>query len=226
MGHEGQEVADWFNELGVAACVLDYRHRGKGYGHPAPKLDVQRAVRSLRAHSDAWRVDPQRVGVMGFSAGGHLAATAATYFDAGVPDAEDPVERCSCRPDFLILCYPVIALGEPFTHVGSQRNLLGPDPTPELLRELSLEKQVTPQTPPTFLFHTDADQGVPAENSLAFYAALRRAKVPAELHIFQQGPHGVGLARNVPGTAGWPERCAAWLDLQGLLSQAAAASSR
>ena len=215
MGHEGQEIAAWLNELGVAALVLDYRHRGKGYGHPAPSLDVQRAIRIARARAPAWGLDRQRIGVLGFSAGGHLAATAATRFDAGRPEAEDPVERFSCRPDFAILCYPVIALGEPFTHVGSERNLLGPDPDPELIRELSLEKQVTAETPPTFLFHTDADEGVPAENSLAFYSALREHDVPAELHIYAAGRHGVGLARNVSGTADWPKRCATWMQGQG-----------
>ncbi len=216
MGHEGQEIAAWLNELGIAALVLDYRHRGKGYGHPAPSLDVQRAIRMARARSDAWGLDRQRIGVLGFSAGGHLAATAATRFDAGRPEAEDPVERYSCRPDFAILCYPVIALGEPFTHIGSQRNLLGADPAPELIRELSLEKQVTAETPPTFLFHTDADKGVPAENSLAFYSALRKHDVPAELHVYVEGRHGVGLARSLLGTADWPKRCATWMQLQGL----------
>jgi len=147
MGHEGQEIAAWLNDLGVAAFILDYRHRGKGYGHPAPSVDLQRAIRTVRANASSWNVDPQRVGAIGFSAGGHLVATAGTHFDPGRPDAEDPVEHFSCRPDFLILCYPVIAFGESFTHVGSQRNLLGSDPDPELIRALSAEKQVTAETP-------------------------------------------------------------------------------
>jgi acetyl esterase/lipase len=217
VGHEGVDIAAWLNDLGIAAFVLDYRHRGKGYGHPAPLLDAQRAIRTVRSRAPEWRVDPHRIGVMGFSAGGHLAATAGTHFDAGQPAADDPVERVSCRPDFLVLCYPVIAFGESFTHTGSQRNLLGTDPPPDLVYELSAEKQVTAQTPPAFLFHTDADRGVAAENSLAFYTALRKANVPAELHIYAQGNHGVGLARGVPGTADWPERLAAWLRGRDLL---------
>ncbi len=165
----------------------------------------------MRAHAADWKISPQRIGIMGFSAGGHLASTAATHFDQGDPKAADPIERISCRPDFLILCYAVIALGEPYTHVGSQENLLGPHPDPALVRSLSSEKQVTAQTPPTFLFHTDADTGVPAENSVQFYLALRRAGVPAELHIYAAGPHGVGLARNIPGTSAWPEQLKAWV---------------
>ena len=217
MGHEGVEIAEWFNDLGIAAFVLDYRHRGKGYGHPAPLLDVQRAIRTVRSRAEDWNADPHRIGVIGFSAGGHLAATAGTHFDPGKPDADDPVDRLSCRPDFLILCYPVIALGESFTHTGSQRNLLGADPPSDLIYDLSPEKQVTSETPPTFLFHTDADGGVAAENSVAFYTALRKAKVPAELHIYAQGAHGVGLARGVAGTADWPDRLAAWLRGRDLL---------
>ena len=217
MGHEGVEIADWLNDLGIAAFVLDYRHRGKGYGHPAPLLDVQRAIRTVRSRAEDWHVDPHRIGVIGFSAGGHLAASVGTHFDPGTPDADDPVDRLSCRPDFLILCYPVIALGESFTHAGSQRNLLGADPPTDLIYDLSPEKQVTSQTPPTFLFHTDADRGVAAENSVAFYTALRKAKVPAELHIYAQGEHGVGLARGVAGTADWPDRLAAWLRGRELL---------
>ncbi len=211
MGHEGHEIATWYNELGVAAFVLNYRHRGKGYGHPAPLLDAQRALRMIRARAASWKLDPERIGVMGFSAGGHLASTLATHFDAGRADHQDPIEQASCRPDFAILCYPVIALDEPFAHRGSQRNLLGDNPDPALLKSLSNEKQVASNCPPTFLFHTNEDEVVPAENSLVFYAALRRAGVPAELHVFQHGRHGVGLARNLPGTSGWTTDCIAWL---------------
>jgi acetyl esterase/lipase len=219
MDHEGHQIAQWFNAMGVAGFIVDYRHRRKGYGHPAPLQDAQRAIRTVRARAQEWGVEPDRIGVMGFSAGGHLASTAATHFDAGNPDAEDPIERGSSRPDFAILCYPVIMFDEAHTHRGSQRNLLGEDPDPELVRSLSNEKQVTPETPPTFLFHTDEDKGVPSENSVQFYLALRRAKVPAELHVFRQGRHGLGLAADMPGTELWPGLCQAWLRGLGLLER-------
>lgn len=216
--HEGHQIARWFNSLGVAGFILDYRHRNKGYGHPAPLQDAQRAVRTVRARADQWKIDPSRIGIMGFSAGGHLASTAGTHFDKGNPDAADPIERASCRPDFMILCYPVIAFGEPYTHRGSQQNLLGKDADPKLVESLSNEKQVTSETPPTFLFHTDEDTGVPPENSIQFYLALRRAKVPAELHVFQVGRHGLGLAAETPGTCLWPACCEAWLRNRKLLN--------
>jgi len=219
MDHEGRQIAQWFNSMGVAAMILDYRHRNKGYGHPAPLLDAQRAIRTVRARAAEWNVDPVKIGIMGFSAGGHLASTAGTHFDKGDPQAEDPVQRASCRPDFMILCYPVIMFGEKWTHVGSQKNLLGENPDAELVRSLSNEKQVTADTPPTFLFHTDEDNGVPPENSVEFYLALRRAGVPAELHIFQQGRHGLGLAANTPGTSLWPKCCEEWMRNRGLLGR-------
>ncbi len=193
MDHEGHQVAKWLNTIGVAGFVLKYR-LGRRYQHPAPLQDAQRAMRYVRAHAKEWKIDPHRLGIMGFSAGGHLASTVATHFDAGDPKSDDPIERESCRPDFAILCYPVISMTEPFGHSGSKRNLLGPNPDPKLAENLSNEKQVTADTPPTFIFHTGADTGVPVENSLAFYQALRKAKVPAEMHIYQEGPHGVGLA--------------------------------
>ena len=209
--HEGKQIGEWLNSFGVAGFVLEYRHRGRGYGHPAPLQDAQRAIRTVRANAAAWKIDPRKIGIIGFSAGGHLASTAGTHFDQGDPNAADPIDRVSCRPDFMILCYAVIALGEPFTHRGSQENLLGKDAPPELVKSLSNEKQVTAETPPTFLFHTDADTGVPAENSVQFYLALRRAKVPAELHIYRAGQHGVGLAKNLPGAALWPQECQEWM---------------
>lgn len=219
MDHEGHEIARWLNSLGVAAFICDYRHRGKGYGHPAPLLDAQRAIRTVRARAEELGIDAERVGILGFSAGGHLASSAATHFDGGDPDADDPVDRVRCRPDFAILCYPVIAFGEPYTHRGSQRNLLGEDPRPELVETLSSEKQVTPETPPTFLWHTSEDRGVPPENSVQFYLALRRANVPAELHIYERGRHGLGLARDIPSVASWPRRCEDWMRGRGLLPQ-------
>lgn len=216
-GHEGSDIAAWFNEMGVAAVILEYRHRNRGYGHPAPLKDAQRAIRTVRARAKELGVDPAKIGIMGFSAGGHLASTAGTHFDQGDADAEDPIERVSCRPDFMILCYPVVAFDEPYTHYGSQRNLIGENPDPELVRSLSNEKQVTAETPPTFLFHTDEDTAVPSENSVYFYLALRKAKVPAELHVFRTGRHGLGLARDVPGTKAWPQCCREWMRGRGLL---------
>jgi acetyl esterase/lipase len=209
--HEGKQIGEWLNSFGVAGFMLEYRHRGRGYGHPAPLQDAQRAIRTVRANAEKWKIDPHKIGIMGFSAGGHLASTAGTHFDAGDPNAADAIERVSCRPDFMILCYAVIALGEPYTHRGSQENLLGKDAAPELIESLSNEKQVTAETPPTFLFHTDEDTAVPAENSVQFYLALRRAKVPAELHIYRAGRHGVGLAKNLPGASDWPKECEAWM---------------
>lgn len=219
MGHEGYDIARWFNSLGVAAFICDYRTRGKGYGHPAPLQDAQRAIRTVRARAAEWKVDPAKIGILGFSAGGHLASTAGTHFDAGDPQADDPVQRVSCRPDFLVLCYPVIAWDKPYTHRGSQENLLGEKPDPELVRSLSNETQVTSDTPPTFLFSTDEDTAVPVENSLAFYQALRAAGVPAELHIYRQGVHGLGLAPKQPGTANWPKQCEDWLRGLGMLGK-------
>lgn len=217
MDHEGHQIARWYNELGASAFILNYRHRGKGYGHPAPLVDAQRAMRLIRANAEAWNVDPHRIGVMGFSAGGHLASSLATKFDEGKPDADDPVERASCRPDFAILCYPVIAFGESFSHAGSQRNLLGDHPEPALVREMSTEKQVPPNAPPTFLFHTQEDQVVVVDNSMVFFSALRAQGVSAALHIYPQGPHGVGLARGIAGTEHWPDACVDWLRTLGML---------
>ena len=202
--HEGRQIAEWLNSIGVAGFVLEYRHHGRGYRHPAPLDDAQRAIRTVRARAAEWKVDPQRIGIMGFSAGGHLASTAGTHFDRGNPAAEDPIARASCRPDFLILCYAVIAFGEPYTHRGSQENLIGKNAPADLVRSLSNEKQVTKETPPTFLFHTDADTAVPAENSIYFYLALRKAGVPAELHVFRPGQHGLGLAKAPPARPSGP----------------------
>ena len=217
--HEGKQIAEWFNNMGIAAFILEYRHRGRGYGHPAPLQDAQRAIRTVRARAAEFGIDPSKIGIMGFSAGGHLASSAGTHFDAGKADAADPIQRVSCRPDFMILCYPVIAFDAPFTHRGSQYNLLGKDAPAELVESMSSEKQVTDQTPPTFLFHTDEDRGVPVENSIVFFLALRKHKVPAEMHVFRKGSHGRGLARNVPGTSLWPEACQEWLGNLGLLEK-------
>ena len=183
--HEGHQIARWLNSFGVAGFILKYRHRnsGAGYGHPVPLMDAQRAISMVRARAAEFEVDPARIGILGFSAGGHLASTAATHFHTGRTDTADAIDRVSCRPDFAVLVYPVISLTEWFTHVGSRTNLLGRDGDAELIRQLSNELHVTPQTPPTFLLHTNEDTAVPAENSVYFYLALRKAKVPAELHI-------------------------------------------
>jgi acetyl esterase/lipase len=215
--HEGHQIARWLNSLGVAGFITEYRHRGRGYGHPAPLDDAQRAIRTVRARAAQWKIDPAKIGIIGFSAGGHLASTAGTHFDAGDPQAEDPIQRAGSRPDFMILCYAVIAFDEPFTHRGSQENLLGKNADPKLVRCFSNEKQVTARTPPTFLFHTDEDKAVPPENSVMFYLALRRAEVPGELHVFQRGQHGIGLGEKVPGSSAWHRLCEAWMRNRGLL---------
>jgi acetyl esterase/lipase len=217
--YEGYDIGKWLNDNGIAALVLKYRHRGTGYGHPAPLDDAQRAIRTVRARAAELGVDPKRIGILGFSAGGHLASTAGTHFDAGRSDAADPIERASCRPDFLILCYPVISFTAPVTHRGSRKNLLGETPDPKLVEHYSSELQVTSDTPPTFLFHTDADTGVPPENSVLFYLALRKAKVPAELHIYERGPHGVGLGQKLPAVKTWPNCCIDWMRGRGLLDK-------
>ena len=217
ISYEGHDIARWLNSFGVAGLVLDYRHRGKGYGHPAPLQDAQRAIRLTRRQATAWKIDPQRIGILGFSAGGHLASSASTHFDQGDLQSPDPVQRQSSRPSFTILCYPVIAFGESYTHLGSQRNLLGKQPTEEQIRMMSSEKQVTAQTPAAFLWHTDQDRAVPAENSVQYYLALKRAKVPAELHLFLKGRHGLGLAVNQPGASAWPNACRQWMENSGFL---------
>ena len=216
---EGRDIAKWLNSLGITGVVLEYRMQAGGYSHPIPLQDAQRAIRTVRSRAEELHLNPSRIGVMGFSAGGHLASTAGTHFDKGNPEAKDPIEKVGCRPDFMILCYPVVAFGEPYTHTGSQHNLIGTHASGELVKSLSNEKRVTKDTPPTFLFHTDEDQAVPAENSVAFYLALRKAKVPAELHIYRTGRHGLNLAKNVPGTSDWPNACEQWLRGQGLIQK-------
>ena len=215
--HEGAQVAKWFNRIGVAGFVLRYRHAPK-YRHPTPIGDAQRALRFVRANSEKFGVAKNRLGVMGFSAGGHLASTSATHFDLGQKDAKDSIDRESCRPDFAVLCYPVISLTEPWGHGGTKKNLLGDNPDPKLIENLSNEKQVTADTPPTFLFHTGEDTGVPVENAIAFYSACVKAKVPAELHVYQIGPHGVGLAPADPATHGWKDRLADWMKANAFLA--------
>src|SRR5215467_1680782 len=216
MNHEGRQVASYLNSLGMAAFVLRYR-LGPKYHHPIELGDAQRAIRTLRAHAAEWRLDPARIGIMGFSAGGHLAVSAGTHFDAGKPGAPDIVESAGSRPDFVVLGYPVVSMTEPWTHRGSRTNLLGDNPDTELAKSLSGENAVTKETPPTFIFQTNADTTVPAENSVYYYLALRKAGVPAEMHIFEKGPHGVGLANDDPALSEWSKLLANWLRVHGIV---------
>lgn len=219
-GHEGRDYALWLNDQGIAGFVLKYRLGSAGYRHPAMMHDVQRAIRLVRFHAGEWRLNPQQIGVIGSSAGGHLASTAMTHFDAGQADAADPVDRVSCRPDLGILCYAVITMG-PLTHAGSKANLLGPDPSDELVTLLSNEKQVTKETPPCFIWQNRDDPLVKVQNALQFADALLANGVPFDLHIYQHGPHGQGLgahydlgtdpARLLP----WTQDLKYWLKLQG-----------
>jgi len=191
MDHEGYDFAKYLQERGIAGIVLKYR---LPYGHPTiPLQDAQHAIRTVRANAKKWGIDPNKVGIAGFSAGGHLASTAETHFDAGKPDASNPIARESCRPDFAILGYPVITMNKDWTHMGSRENLLGKNPSKELVKKYSNELQVTPQTPPTFIFLADDDDVVPPKNSIEFYMALRKNHIPAELHIFSEGGHGFGM---------------------------------
>jgi len=215
MSYEGTDIAKWLNTMGISAFVLKYR-LGPKYHHPAELDDAQRAIRYVRAHAAEFGIDPHHIGIWGFSAGGHLASTAGTHFDNGTPNSADPIDRESSRPDFMILAYPVITFEEPYAHRGSRDALLGPNPDPALVELLSNEEHVTKDTPPTFLFHTSDDLVVPVQNSIYFYLALRRAGVPAEMHIYEHGKHGVGLAQDIPELSTWPTLLANWLKLRGL----------
>ena len=219
--HEGAGYAQWLAEHGIAGLVLKYRLGDKdGYHHPAMMLDGLRGMRLARAKAAEWKIDPARIGIMGSSAGGHLAATILTHFDAGKPDDPDPVEQQSSRPDLGILCYAVITMGGD-THGGSRQNLLGPAPSPELIDELSNERQVKADTPPCFIWHTWEDHTVKVENSIAFAAALRAKGIPFELHIYEKGGHGMGLGKgNAPGGYHrWTSDLLAWLGERGWLSR-------
>jgi acetyl esterase/lipase len=217
MEKEGFAYARWLNERGVAAFVLQYR-LGPKYHHPVELEDAQRAIRMVRAHSEEWGVAKDQVGMWGSSAGGHLAATAGTKFDAGKADASDTIEQQSSRPDFLILSYPVITFQEPELHRPSRKNLLGDTPDPKLVDGLSAETQVTKDTPPTFIFTTTDDKTVPVMNSVMFYSALAKAGVPVELHVFQRGAHGSGLAPTNPELSGWPDLLAKWMRERGYMA--------
>src|SRR5579875_3767145 len=235
--HESDPVAEWLTTLGIVGFVLDYRLAtvkadaeapGKSQDSPGrgtfpltkrpPMLeDAARAVRTVRANASKWGIAPDRIGVLGFSAGGHLATTLATHFDAGTPHHADPIERVSSRPDLVIAIYPVVSLVEPYAHAWCRKCLLGDDPPQELLEELSPERRVTANTPPMFLVHSVDDDGVPPANSLKLALALSEASVPYELHIYQGGGHGYGLARQTPYAQDWPRRCAHWLQETGFM---------
>ena len=222
MDHEGTQVAEYFNKLGVHAYVLEYRiakgDRKGPLGH-APMLDVNRAIRTVRSKAKDLGIDVKKIGLMGFSAGGHLASTGGTHFDDGLLKDGDDIDKIGCRPDFLILCYPVITMEAPVTHGGSRINMLGKEPDAKDIEYFSNEKQVTKDTPPTFLFHTDEDTAVLPENAIRFYAALKKAKVPAELHIYEKGPHGVGINPKTKsdGTNAWKDRLTDWLKCRGVI---------
>ena len=216
LDNEGRQVAEWLNKLGIAAFVLNYRVAPQ-YHYPVQLLDAQRALRYVRSNASLYNVVENEIGIMGFSAGGHLAAMAATHYDAGKSSPSDGIDRISSRPDFLVLIYPVITCSEPFQHTTSCSNLLGPHPDAAQAALVSNEKHVTAKTPPTFLFHTYDDETLSAENSMAFFSALRKSGVPAELHIYEHGVHGVGLAQDDPVLSTWPKLLENWFRVRGLL---------
>ena len=219
MEHEGTKIADWLNSIGIAAFVLNYRQSGRGYGYPAPLQDAQRAMKVVRSRADEWNIDPQRIGIMGFSAGGHLASSIGTHFKNKYYDQQDDYDKADCRPDFMILVYPVITMEDSYTHKGSQMNLLGRNADPNMIEKYSNEKQVTSETPPTFLVHSSEDGTVPVENSVNFYLALRKAKVPAEMHIYRKGGHGTGIEKRNGVISTWTDRCMQWMAVSGLLDK-------
>jgi acetyl esterase/lipase len=227
MDHEGKQVAEFLNGIGVTAFVLKYRTANKERPGPlgeAPLLDAQRAIRTVRAKAKDYEIDPKRIGIWGFSAGGHLASTVTTHFDGGKQDGDD-IDKVSCRPDFAILAYPVITMEDGVTHGGSKKNLLGDKPDAKLVELYSNEKQVTKDTPPVFIFHTSADTAVVPENAVRFYLACKKAKVPVEMHIYEKGRHGVGLGRDPKWTGGeksvatWTDRLAEWMKARELLGK-------
>ncbi|MBE1442629.1 alpha/beta hydrolase [Paenibacillus sp. OAS669] len=212
---EGAPIAEWLNTLGISALVVHYRV--SPYLHPHPLSDAQRAIQLIRSNATKWNIDPERVGILGFSAGGHVAASAGTLFHDGDPDAVDPIARQSCKPNLMVLCYPVITFTAPFAHSSSRDHLLGSEPDPALVEKLSLENAVTSFTPPAFIWHTGEDEKVPMENALMFAAALRRKKVPFELHVYESGRHGLCLAADHPEASSWTALCENWLRKQGFI---------
>jgi acetyl esterase/lipase len=220
MQKEGEDVAKWLNAHGVAALVLKYR-LGPTYHHPAELADAQRAIRTVRAHAAQFGIAADHIGMWGFSAGGHLTASAGTLYNLGPKADADGIDRESAKPDFLILAYPVITMEDPYVHAGSRKYLLGDSPDPALVELLSPEKHVTKDTPPSFIYSTTDDQTVPIMNSVLFYSALVANKVPAEMHLFAHGPHGTGLAPGFPDLKGWPDLLATWMRSRGYMGPAA-----
>jgi len=215
--HEGHEIARFFQSRGVAAMVLKYRlpkSKTPGEAHGVPLSDAQRALRVVRSRAEPWHVDPAKVGILGFSAGGHLASTAATHFNAQT-SGEDPISKLNARPDFAVLVYPVISSDSTIWHKDSFVNLVGPALAPKMLEHYSNEKQVTKETPPTFLVHAADDRGLPVENSLRFFEALKKAGVPAELHVFERGGHGFGMRKSAGPASAWPDLACKWMQLHG-----------
>lgn len=208
MENEGRAVARWLNSIGISAFVLKYRL--KEYGQPAPLRDVLRALRTVRSKAGEFGVKPDRIGVLGFSAGGHLASTATTLYNHPDGKTGAEIDAVSARPDFSVLIYPVISMRE-ITHKGSRKRLIGENPSPELVRLYSTDEQVTADTPPVFIVSSTDDKTVPVENSVRFYLALRKAGVPAEMHIYQSAKHGFGMKPNLGPPSGWPQRCEEWL---------------
>jgi acetyl esterase/lipase len=215
---EGIKPALWFNRLGVTAFILKYRL--KEYGQPAPLQDILRAIRTVRSRAAEFGLRPDRIGVLGFSAGGHLVASAGTLFDAPEGRTGAPLDAVSGRPDFVMAIYPVITMEDPFSHERSRTDLLGAHPSSELVRRWSLELQVTKEASPTFMAVAEDDATVPVENSLNFYEALRSAGVPSELHVYQKGGHGFGLKPGLGPTSGWTDRAEEWMRLNGWLPAA------
>jgi acetyl esterase/lipase len=215
---EGEQYAAWLGTLGITSFVLKYRMQE--FGHPAPLRDVLRAVRIVRSQAARYHIRPDRIGVMGSSAGGHLAASAGTLFDHPLGRTGGALDKVSARPDFLMLLYPVITMEAPAVHAGSRKALLGANPSAADVQLMSVEKQVTSATPPTLLIHTQEDQTVPVENSILFYQALTRAKVPAEMYLFEHGSHGMGMRAGLGTASDWPKRAEAWLKARGLLEPA------
>ncbi len=219
MDHEGRQVAQWLNTVSVTAFVLRYRHNGLGYPYPVPMMDAKRAIRIIRSQADKWYIDENKIGILGFSAGGHLASTIGTHYDLGDSAARDNVEKVSCKPDFMILIYPVITMNKSYTHQGSVRNLLGDHPDSRMLDLVSNENHVNSDTPPAFLVHGSRDRAVPVQNSIDFFLALKKAGVSAEMHLYEKADHGFGLGKNNSHVTSWPKLCERWLSLNNLIDQ-------
>ncbi len=213
-GAEGHGIAAWLNTHGITGIVLEYRlPKGNSF---LPLADAQRALRTVRSHAVEWKINPAKIGIIGFSAGGHLASTAGTHFDAGNPEASEPIERVSCRPDFMVLVYPVVTMG-PGTHAGSRKNLLGENPSPEAVLNFSNETKITTNTPPAFLAHAADDKAVPLANSANFHAALQSAKVPSKFLELPSGGHGLNGYKG-PMWDRWQTESLEWLGQIGMTS--------